>query len=561
MIIAECLLLGLMSTAMNADQLPETGTYGHYAVLTCKVNTAPPFEVVDFIYGPYETIDNEIFLWWQLEARLKEGDDAPIFRLRALTSYDPLIELPEKCGFQRYILNIPSTDETLEYKERHKGTALLPVWKDFDYYFIPHVAFGSQLQDNLPETLEYLGHVLSLRYVGHGKQWESWENVKVLNLDRELLVGTGRNFKDSEGKRLPQTPERKDYTYVKFTQEDYKIMISAGVNLFTVSPDQEQWVRGEAVFYLRGSSKDSPLNYPADLYRSNYIGSVMFMDEPAIIMVGDKNIHNTLRYFSDASAVVQKRIRERYFSGGSYSAFNLERQLEKNGVNLGDMRLEQYDFPAWETIFEMAYYELSAEVTGIVHEGRYQLDQFNNAVYNVTGSFREHTKEEMLRYHFAFLRGAARAFNKHWGTSIYGQCDPEISPLAISLAYDMGARYIWFWTSDHDHHVPWNEQLELVRYLRQHEAKHPRESIFAEKQILDKAIAIPYGYFLSLENLWWVRALDKDKNNETYQRYYRLLNNAIRAVHEALDSGEEFDIVVDDGREITGYKKVVMIKD
>ncbi len=555
------LILGLMSTAINFNQFPEPGTYGRYAVLTCKVNTAPPFEIVDFIYGPHEVIDDKVFLWWQLEARSKEDDEIPIFRLRALTSYDPLSKSPGKYGFQRYILDIPKTRETLEYKDVHKGTALLPAWKDFEFHFIPHISLGSRLQDDMPETLEYLGHVLSLRYVKRGNLWENWDNVKVLNLDRELLVGTGRNFKDSEGKRLPQTPERKDYTYVKFTEEDYKIMIDVGVNLFTISPDQEQWVRAEPVFYLRGSANDNPLNYPADLYRSNYIGSVMFMDEPAIIMVGDKNIHNTLKYFSDAVAVVQKRVRERYYSGESYSAFNLERQLIKNGVNLGDMRLEQNDFPAWETIFEMAYYELSAEVAGIVHEGRYQLEHFNNAIYRITGSYRKHTPEEMLRYHYAFLRGSARAFGKHWGTSIYGQCDPEISPLAISLAYDMGARYIWFWTSDHDHHVPWNEQLELIRYLRQHEAKKPRKSIFAERQILDTAIVIPYGYFLSLENLWWVRALDKDKNNDAYQRYHKLMNNAIKAIQEALDKGEDFDIVVDDGREIRGYKKVVMIKD
>ncbi len=561
MVISGCLFLGLMVTTINPNQIPEPGTYGRYAVLTCKVNTAPPFDIVDFIYGPHEIINDEVFLWWQLEAKLKEDDETPIFRLRALTSFDPLSNSPGKYDFQRYILDIPKTGETLEYKDIHKGKALLPSWKDFELYFLPHLAFGSHLQDNMPETLEYLGHVLSLRYSGHGKSWESWENVKILNLDNELLVGTGRNFKDSEGKRLPQIPERRDYTYIKFTQEDYKIMIDAGVNLFTISPDQEQWVRSEPVFYLRQSSKDNPLYYPADLYRSNYIGSVMFMDEPAIIMIGDKNIHNTLRYFSDSSAVVQKRVRERYYSGESYSAFQLEKQLEKSGFNLGDMRLEQYDYPAWETIFEMAFYELSAEVAGIVHEGRYQLEQFNNAVYEITGSYRNHTPEEMLRYHFAFLRGAARAFNKHWGTSIYGQCDPEISPIAISLAYDMGARYIWFWTSDHDHHVPWNEQLELVRHLRQHEAKHPRKSIFDEKPILDKAIVIPYGYFLSLENLWWIRALDKERKNDAYQRYHKLMKNAIEAIHYAFDNDEDFDITVDDGREIHDYKEIVMIKD
>jgi hypothetical protein len=335
-------------------------------------------------------------------------------------------------------------------------------------------------------------------------------------------------------------------------------MIDTGINLFIISADQEKWVRDKPVFYLRQPDDSPRLVYPTDLYRSNYIGSVMFMDEPAIIMVGDKNIHNTLRYFSDAAITVQKRIRERYYSRGSYSAFLLASQL---GVNLGDMKLEQHDFPAWETIFEMAYYELAAEVNGIVHEGRYQLEPFDNAIAKFAGSFRKHTSEELLRYHFAFLRGAARSFGKYWGTSIYGQCDPEISPLAINLAYDMGARYIWFWTSDHEHHMPFPEQLELVRKLRQHEAENPRPSIAGKQEIVDTAIAIPYGYFLSLENLWWVRVLDQEGKNDAYRRYENLMRNAINAIHNEMDQGHDFDIVVNDGRDIKGYRNAINIDD
>ena len=43
-----------------------------------------------------------------------------------------------------------------------------------------------------------------------------------------------------------------------------------------------------------------------------------------------------------------------------------------------------------------------------------------------------------------FLRGAARVFDKDWGMSIYGQADPEISALGMQMAYDRGARYLFF---------------------------------------------------------------------------------------------------------------------
>ncbi len=555
------MFIGLMPflffTANDLPNLPEPGTHGHYSVLTCKVNTPPPFQVVDFVYGPYENDS----IWWQLAVKASEDDESPLFVLRALTSSDPLTTDTENLKFHRYILSIPAKDDILEYVNINTESALIPAWKDFERYFVPHIAFGSHKQDRLPETLEYLGHVLTLKYVGHNVSWENWDSAKVLELDPELLVGTGRNFKDDEGHRLPQVPERQNYTYVKFEEKDYKLMIDTGINLFTIAPDQEKWVRNEPVFYLRPVAGDPQLSYPADLYRSNYIGSVMFMDEPAIIMVGDKNIHNTLKYFSDAATAVQKRVRERYYSGGHYSAFQLETQFEQAGVNLGDMKLEQHDFPAWETIFDMAYYELAAEVNGIVHEGRYQLEPFDNAVAKFADAPRKHTPEELLHYHFAFLRGAARSFGKYWGTSIYGQCDPDISPLAINMAYDMGARYIWFWTSDHDHHMPFPEQLELVRNLRRHEAENPRPSIAGKQETIDTAIAIPYGYFLSLDNLWWVRVLDQEAKNEAYKKYENLVRNAVKAIHQAMDQGHDFDILVNDGRDIKGYKNVVNIDD
>ncbi len=558
MLLAECLSI-FIAAAVSTD--PSPGIHGHYAVLTGKVGTPPPFETVDIVYGPREEVADETFSWWQLSARAKKDDETPLFILRALTSRDPMSPSTEPIRFQRYILRLPATDETLEYSNVHTDSAILPGWRDFDVYFVPRIAKGSYTQEGLPETAEYLGHVLTLHHVGHGVAWELWGNVQVLALDPELLVGTGRNFKDSEGHRLPQKPERQNYDYITFTEEDYRVMIDTGINLFTIAPDQQKYVKGESVFYLRPAAGDPPLMYPADLYRSNYLGSVMFMDEPAIIMVGDKNIHDTLRYFSDAGAAVEKRVRERYYSGGSYSAFHLEKALIAAGVNFGDMRLEQHDFPAWETYFDMAYYEVAAEVAGVIHESRYQMEPFDEKVAKWTDTPREHTQEELLRYHYAFLRGAARSFDKYWGASIYGQCDPEISPLAIKMAYDMGARYIWFWTSDHEHHMPWPEQLELVRTLRQHTAENPRQSISAAKKTLDKVITIPYGYFLSLENLWWVRSLDEEGKSEASQRYDRLMRRSFKAIHEAMDRGEDFDITVDDGGEIQGYGQIIKVSD
>ncbi|MBN2474069.1 MAG: hypothetical protein JXB62_05655 [Pirellulales bacterium] len=558
-----CTLVALLSASCLAEEsLPAPGTHGHYAVLTATPHRPPPFLAVDLRYGPREDVEGTPHVWWQLEVRAEERpESAPLFQLRALTQEDPVQADDQPLHFVRYLLRIPETGETLEYRTTRFGRALLPSWRDFSKHFVPHRARTAHFQQGIPETCRYLGHVLTLRYAGHGVAWEPWNDTTVLSLNPELLVGTGRSFKDAEGHRLPQQPQRQNYTYVPFTAEDYPVMIDAGINLFCVTPAQEQYVQDEPVFYLRKVDGDPALRFPADLYRSNYVGTVMFMDEPTIIMMGDELIHNSLRYFSDAAALIPARVESRYQASGSYGSYNLEAGLKSRGVEFGSMRLQQIDYPSWETVFETAHYQMEGGVAGIVHEGRYQLAPFDAAVSQWLGEDRRHTAEELLRYHYAFLRGATRPFGKSWGTSIYGQCDPKLAEQAVTLAYDMGARYVWFWTSDHDHHLPWPEQLDLARRLKQHAEAHPRRCIFGPPPVLDRAIVIPDGYFLSLGNLWWVRVLDREGKNEASLRYRCLMQNALRAYHDALAESEDFDFVIDSQPEIQGYRRIVRVSD
>jgi hypothetical protein len=553
--------LGIALAAEASDPTPPAGTRLRYLVLTTKNHTPPPFAAVDVLLGPAETLGKGApGRWWRLEVRTNAAQETlPQFQLRCLTSASPLAgpKRPLRCG--RYQLSLPATGERLDYRNRRTDLALLPPWLDFERHFFPQPENSASGQPGAPETCTYLGHVLTLHHVGHGDTWETWSDLRQLDLDPEMLVGTGRNFKDAEGHRLPQQPERRNYSYVPFTEADYLLMIDAGINLFTVAPAQEAWVRNEAVFYLRGVKGPPALQYPLDLYRANYLGPVMFMDEPSILMVGDPHIHNTLRYFSDAAALIAQRTRNTYESSGSYGAWRLSRDLAEAGVNLGSLPLKQWDLPSWETLYETAFYQMKGGGNGMVHEGRYQLEAFDTAVEQFTGRKYAHTIDDLLRYHYAFLRGGTRPFGKFWGTAIYGQCDTNIAPRALTMAYDMGARYFWFWTSDHDHHVPWPEQLEWARYLRSHATLHPRRSILEPPPKRDVAIVIPNGRFLSLENLWWIRVLDKEGQNEASRAYRSLMRQAFEAVHQCLEHKRDFDITVDDGRPIHGYRRVLRL--
>ena len=546
---------------LSFSAAPATGVEAHYLVLPGGHREKPPFEVVIFTRGPSEGSSR----WWELSVfPSRDSETEALFRLRCLTDRDPLARAQgeKNLRFFQYRLLVPGGDPPLSFVDVNTSGALLPPWRSFRRIFIPAPARGTDRTNGFPHTCVYLGQVLTLKTVTDGIPWRRWKGVRTLSLDPELLVGTGRTFKDTEGRRLPRTPERRDYTYVPFTVEDYRTMIQAGMNYFGIAKGTEKFVRIQPVFY-RKSGREA--EFPADLYRSNYLGPVMFMDEPTSIMIGDSTVNTTLRYFSDAAALIVKRVRS-LFERASYA---LDGDLRARGIGLGDAHIVNLGIPTWETRYETAFYQLEGGAGGFVHEGRYNLERFNEFARASTGFERRYTAREMFLYHDAFLRGAARHFRRYWGMSIYGQADPALSPLAVRLAYDLGARFVWFWTSDHEHHLPWNEQLELARILKKHGETHPRPSIRPPRPVLDTAIVIPYGYFLVLESatgrrypsdLWWVRELDPEGKNEASRRYRRLMRAAFRAFQRALDSGESFDFTVDDGREPEGYRRIVRLK-
>ncbi|MCX7872598.1 MAG: hypothetical protein N2487_04865 [Verrucomicrobiae bacterium] len=551
------LCFALLSCVSGVEEL----LTAEYLTLTTRESQPPPFNLVKIKRGPTVRLGVEWFNWFEFSVFKEETTaNPPLCVIRILCKNDPLDHPPKPLLIRRYQLWIPETSERLEYIKKRERAPLLPCWNDFELQFIPRASEYADYLNDFPKTALFLGHVLTLRATRKSTEWEEWKDARTLELDNELLIGTSRPFKDSEGKRLPQQPKKQDYHYVDFTETDYRTMIEIGVNLFTVKPAQEQYVRGEPVFYIRQAGGNPTLRYPADLFRANYLGPVMFIDEPTIIMIGDTNIHRRLKYFTDAAELIEKRTRLVYSSSGSYGSARLEKSLLDMGINLGDLCLRHYDYPSWETLYETAFYQLKSGAAGIVHEGRYNLEWFNSRIVKFSETAKFKNTEELLKYHYAYLRGAARAFNKHWGTAIYGQCDTNIAPLALTIAYDMGARYLWFWTSDHDHHVPWNEQMELVRHLRHHERLHPRSSIFGPLKKIDVAIVIPKGMFVSLEDLWWVREMDKEGKNESSIAYKRLVKNTLETVRYCLDRRLSFDILPDESEKIRGYGQIIRIK-
>ncbi len=521
--------------------IPVPGTAAHYAVSSGMTDLNPPFTDVDVVYGPTEQTGR----WMQFTIRAQTNT---LCTVRFLT---------DAKNVRRYQVRIGR--DAIEYRDVNSGMALLPGWANFEELFLPKPTRNTALLDGVPRACTLLGQFLSL-HTNVQSNWQAWPDVKLLELNREVLVGTGRNFKDAEGHRLPQTPEKHEYTYVEFKADDYRTMIDAGINLFWIAPHQEQFVRNEPVFYIRAPDGSPTLSFPADLYRANYLGFTMFVDEPAVLTVFDLKVQRDTRSIAELATLVEMRTHATYYSTHPYGERCLEQMFKNMGVNFGDMTLLQPDFPVWETRFEFGFYEMRGGGNGIVQEGRYQLSAFNKQLEDTTGTNWNFSADDMLKINFALLRGAVRPFNKFWGMAIYGQCDPLLAPTALTTAYEMGARYFWFWTSDHDHHVPYPEQLALARTVKDYAAKHPRKSIFETAPKRDVTIALPEGWCFPFDKMDWVNGPTPAMKANQYAQLQRIRLQTLQAIKTCVARHQDFDITIDDGRRIEGYRHVIHVQ-
>jgi hypothetical protein len=218
--------------------------------------------------------------------------------------------------------------------------------------------------------------------------------------------------------------------------------------------------------------------------------------------------------------------------------------------------------PTWETQYEAGFYELAGGAPGIVHEGRYVKEGCGWHPTMLFGPGLEMRPREMLACYYAFLRGAARAHDGDWGTAIYGQSDPDMRVDALTLAYDMGAKYLWYWTSDHDHHVPYTEQLALTKALMQHANEHPRGSPGDLRRAARTAIAFPPGYTLAWDRMWGGQAFALDSVNETGTLYRDVVAAAMWEGVLYAKRGASFDFTVQHpGLDRLGYERVVGVSE
>ena len=536
-------MLATSLAGAHAGTTPVPGDWADYRVMS--VNAKQSVDGITIIVGPR----SGGMRWWEM---IITKPAAPALVIKALSERVPMVGADGDIGrVDRYQVK-EGAYRSLEYRDKTLGGPFLPVF-DFRTRLLPRPIPGSTLRGIFAATGTYLGNGIQLTGVGSGRALSDFGEVKTLTLDPSLIVGTGRPFRDIDEGRVTD----RDYTYRAFSITEYDELEAAGFNFFMAdSAEHETWIRERPVFYTKYPVLE---DYPSILYRSNYRGCIMFTDEPAIL-----TDFSACKRPADASNRLRMVVEESIMRPEAYGPRVLAAHWKLLGVGLGTWDLIQPDVPAWEAVFQATWHEIEGGVSGVIHEGRYDLTMFNQILKDRFGPGLEVNPEQMLALHYAYMRGAARCFGGTWGTSIYGQADPKISPLAVTMAYDMGARYVWFWTCDHGHHMPYREQLALARVVRDHEKSHPRKPIAELARKAKVAVAVPEGYIGWSEfwptGIWNNPNMDFKKPNEEGATFGAVVTAALKQGVALARLGVSFDFVVDgEPARKAGYERIIRV--
>jgi hypothetical protein len=385
---------------------------------------------------------------------------------------------------------------------------------------------GASAGGPFAEKTCYLGHIYRLEGVKESNDAARPVDASILGLRPDVLIGVPHNTRQKDETRRY---DGSDYELVRLTQRDYDEMIQAGMNCLRVDKEQAGWIDRREVFYWGVGPEE--ISYPECLYRGNYLGPVLFLDEPAVCtrdqvvrprLTKDREFRKTI-----TPQVVLEEF-QKYFREAKYQGtptMLLRGLAARPDVDAGSMQFLQENLYTWETMVSTALYQLGEGESGppsaMVFEppGRFgtrrTLPEMNMA-YGCQIPVDD--PKNLIGIIYGFLRGAARLAEKEWGTSIYGQVDRADASWFLTYAYDLGAQDFFFWDSARLACVPYSECLALTRTLRAHAGTHPDRNMHTLKQAAEVAILLPAGYnlghvYMGKGNLWGLGELNLERVN------------------------------------------------
>lgn len=475
----------------------------------------------------------------------------------------------------RYLLQEPA-GPVVEFTDPTSGHAVLPS-------LIPWARLLPQARDTdspltgsqpPPSEVSFLGHSYQLA----PEQTPSHPGPvptpdRIIRLQPNLLVGLPSNRKQKDETRRY---DNSDYEYVRLTAEDYRRMVEAGFTCLRVDLDQLDAVAALDAFHWGPAPSDLP--FPESLYRSTYLGPALFLDEPAVTtrdallrprLAKEPSFRQSIT--PQAALLALGQHFEHLLREGTPVSWRKSLSTRAD-LDPGTIDWPQSNLYTWETMVASGGYQLSRDPlvpAAIVFEppgrigSRRTLPEWNMA-YGC--QLRVDVPAHFTEVIFGLLRGAARATQKNWGTSIYGALDRADGPWFFTHAYDLGATHFFFWDNYHLACVPFGESLSLARHLRDHAAQHPDRDLDRLRRAAEIALVFPPGYNLGhvhmgRGNLWGIPELNLERTNHLGVPYRTLMGNLFLEIERCLRLGTAFDLLWDLPEiQPTGYREVVRIR-
>ena len=566
------LLLNLFQFLMGEDsQYPigEPGTKLSYSIQ----NTHLPKSVVKTIVltlGSIETQNGVNYQWLQMIATKNNRQSFSTWILSS--EYPSSSRKIAQENMLRYIIR-KGNSNPIEFSDQNRKNPILPTTGAWEY-LLPRSSQSENPIASKSEKISMLGHEYILLSSSTERLVKLPKSIHQIELTPDLIIGVPHNQKiKDEARRWDET----DYEYIQLTRANYMEMMDHGMNYFNVNTKQVKWIENENVYFWGIGGKD--ISYPETLYRSNYIGPVIFFDEPMVV-TRDHSMRPMFKKDPESRKTVTvddffeafKKIyhKKKYVHGPTSLINGLSK---RDDVDVGSMNFLQQNIYSWETMPASALYQLSEGNTSppnaIVFEtpGRFgskrilpelnmcfdcqiPVDNPNNLISMMNG----------------FMRGAARMTDKEWGMSIYGQVDRSDASWFLTHAYDQGATIFMYWDSYQMAAVPYLEYLTMSKHLREHSQRHPNRNLDKLKKAAEVAILIPPGYNMGhvkmgIGHISGLGELNRERLNTKGVKHGTVMSNFYVEVERCLRLGIEFDAFWDlEGFDFSHYSEIVNIR-
>ena len=343
------------------------------ATIPVPVGVVATYRLADFEAPPASTVKSFVLasgradeahspgqVWVRLTATKASGDRFSVWLLG--DGYPATTRTDAEIKAARYMLQ-EGNDSPLEFRHQTTGRAVLPVlggWKDL----FPRAA-SATCDQGMPTETTLLGHRYRLATVKQSAAVVAPPPAKVIRLRPDALIGFPHNTKQRDQTRRY---DLSDYELIRLTKSDYLEMLEAGINCVNVDAEQAAWVRDLNVFFWGIGGDD--VRYPESLYRSNYLGPSLFIDEPAVV-TRDRVIRPKLRGSNEFRKSITPQAVVEAFQNHFHEARSngaptqlLKSLAAREDVDLGEMHFLQQNIYSWETMVSSAIYQLSEDRVG-----------------------------------------------------------------------------------------------------------------------------------------------------------------------------------------------------